>query len=248
MVMRCLIISLLVLPLALAFGQDEANDAQLQQYVQLLQPAMWRELDFVRQVCNLTPEQRPKVKAAADAAVKKAAKAITRPQGGVQSHPTAAAQMIRDSVADELKKSLTPQQLEHYADEDAGRTAARKDATIRSVVSKLDGAMYLTNEQREKIMAELNSSWERDWEKWLDMYQYGEQYFPEIPEKHVVPHLTDEQKIVWNGLQRTTIFGWNHGEQRQDDDWWNPKAAKKAKGKLAPAKGKGALLQPAKKS
>src|SRR5215204_1706980 len=40
-------------------GQDNANDARIQQYVQLLQPAMWSELYFVRQVCDLTPEQRP---------------------------------------------------------------------------------------------------------------------------------------------------------------------------------------------
>src|SRR5207237_5331123 len=41
-----------------------ADEARVQQYVQLLQPTMWRELDFVRQVCDLTPQQRPKAKAA----------------------------------------------------------------------------------------------------------------------------------------------------------------------------------------
>src|SRR5437762_11825854 len=56
-----------------------ADDGRVQQYVQLLQPTMWRELDFVRQVCDLTPEQRPKVKTAADAAVKEAAKAMLKP-------------------------------------------------------------------------------------------------------------------------------------------------------------------------
>jgi len=248
---RCPFIALLVLlglPPVVACGQDQEQDARVQQYVQLLQPAMWRELDFVRQVCDLTPEQRPKVKAAAEVTVKEAAKAMLQPQRQARSMPTAAAQMIHDNVYEALKKTLTPQQLDHYSAEDASRTAATKHATIRSVVSQLDGALYLTKEQREQIVAALDSSWQRDWEQWLTMHQYAGQYFPQVPEQHVVPHLTDEQKVVWNGLQKTTINAWHNNRQRQADDaWWNPVPAKVVKGKATAAKGKAALLQPAKK-
>src|SRR3954451_15570930 len=97
------------------------NDAQLQQYVQLLQPAMWQELNFIRQVCELTAEQRPKIRAAADVAVKEGAKAVLQPQraniNGVmvmRSQPTAGAQAIRDSLHEALKKTLTSEQLEQY--------------------------------------------------------------------------------------------------------------------------------------
>src|SRR2546425_6387578 len=82
---------LLALAASVSRGQEAAppvrnlaliagDEGRIQQYVQLLQPTMWRELDFIRQVCDLTPEQRPKVKTAADAAVKEAAKAMLKPQ------------------------------------------------------------------------------------------------------------------------------------------------------------------------
>jgi hypothetical protein len=252
MPLRCLsiaIATLCCLTAALARGQDEAN-GQIQQYVQLLLPSMWRELDFVRQVCDLTPEQRPKIKAAADAAVKAAAKNLFQPQRQGGSPPTAAAQAIHDGIHEALKKALTSEQLERYLAEDASRTAATKNATIRSVVSRLDGVMFLTTEQREEITAALNANWQRDWEHWLTMHQYGDQYFPQIPDQHVAPHLNSEQKVVWGGLQKTMIYGWHHnGRQQAGDAWWdaNPaQPAKAAKGKSQPAKGKGALLQPAK--
>src|SRR4051794_10538509 len=71
-------------------ARAQQNDAQIQQYVQLLQPAMWSELDFIRQVCDLAPEQRPQIKNAAEIATKEAAKAILQPQRGVLrlSQPT----------------------------------------------------------------------------------------------------------------------------------------------------------------
>src|SRR5437763_16854493 len=74
-----------------AAAVDAENDARVQQYVQMFQPALWKELDFVRQVCELTPQQRPKIKAAGDAAVKEAAKAMTQPQRQPRSTPMAGA-------------------------------------------------------------------------------------------------------------------------------------------------------------
>jgi hypothetical protein len=247
-------VALWCLPAVFARGQEEA-DGRVQQYVQLLLPSMWQELDFVRQVCDLKPDQRPKVKAAADAAVKVAAKHMVQPQRAGGHMPNAGAQEIHDSIRATLEKTLTSEQLERYVAEDTSRTAATKQATIRHAVSRLDGAMFLTQEQREKIMAALDASWQRDWEHWLTMHQYGEQYFPQIPDQQVVPHLNSEQKVVWDRLQRTTIWGWNNrGQQRADDAWWDPKPAdaakgkaQAAKGKAQPAKGKGAMLQPAKK-
>ena len=245
-------LALLGLSTALARGQDPAQDARVQQYVQMLQPAMWRELDFVRQVCDLAPEQRPKVKAAADAAVKEAAKAMLQPQRQARSMPTAAAQMIHDGVHEALKMILTSEQLENYSAEDASRTAATKHATISGVVSQLDGVLFLNAEQREKITVALDSNWQREWEQWLTMHQYAGQYFPQVPDQHVAPHLNADQKTVWSGLQKVMINAWHNGPRRQaDDNWWDPDIAAKAKAKAAKlpaAKGKAALLQPAKKA
>src|SRR3954453_8694454 len=131
MLIRCAVVMLVIIFCLGGIDARAQNDAQLQQYVQLLQPAMWQELNFIRQVCDLTPEQRPKIRAAADVAVKDGAKAVLQPQRAnvngvmvVRSQPTSGAQAIRDSLHETLKKTLTSEQLKRYEAEDAKRTEA----------------------------------------------------------------------------------------------------------------------------
>src|SRR5258708_5556351 len=119
MLIRCALVTLVLILCLFGIDARAQNDAQLQQYVQLLQPAMWQELNFIRQVCDLTAEQRPKIRTAADAAVKEGAKAVLQPQRAningmmvMRSQPTAGAQAIHDSLHATLKKTLTSEQLE----------------------------------------------------------------------------------------------------------------------------------------
>lgn len=266
--MRCLFVATFVFALAtyLVRGQDaeEARqqqlDARLQQYVQLLTPSMWNELDLVRQICDLTPEQRPVVKAAAEAAVKEAAKVIVQPQAvGVRnqiavvqrSQPTYGNQVIHDKLSESLKTILNEDQWKHYEQEDAARTAAKRKTTITATVALLDNAVYLSHEQREKISEALDKNWQREWEQWITMHQYNGQYFPQVPEQHVVPYLTAEQKVVWDGMQKIMINGWNNNRNRPPDDaWWNgngPPAAKAAAKNTMKNAGKAALLKPPQK-
>lgn len=222
------------------------DDGRVQQYVQLLQPTMWRELDFVRQTCDLTPDQRPKVKAAADAAVKEAARAMLKPQR--QPTTMIASKAVRDSIHDALKQTLTADQLEHFKTEATAREAATKKAAIQSVVSQIDGALFLTQEQREKICAALDSNWQPEWEHWLSMreHQFGEQYLPQVPDQQITPHLTAEQQTVWRGLQKISFNSWqNNGRRQPDDAWWtgkidNTAKAKALKVKVPPPKAAGA--------
>jgi hypothetical protein len=214
-----------------------ADDARIQQYVQLLQPAMWRELDFVRQVADLTPQQRPKIKAAADAAVKEAAKAMLKPQ----RQPTTifATKAVRDGINDVLKQTLTAEQLARFQAEAASREAAIKKAAIQSLVSQLDGILFLSSEQRDKLCASLDANWQPDWEYWLVMrqHQFGEQYLPQVPDQHIVPHLTAEQQVVWKGLQKIMFNAWqNNGRRQPDDGWWTGKTDNAAKAKAAKGK------------
>jgi hypothetical protein len=212
-----------------------ADDARLQQYVQLLQPTMWRELDFVRQVCDLTPEQRPKVKSAADAAVKEAAKAMLKPQR--QPQQVFAAKLVREGLNEALKKTLSAEQLEKFTAEETSREAAMKKAAIQGVVSQIDGALFLSKEQREKITAALDASWQPEWEHWLFMHQFDGQYLPQVPDQPVVPHLSAEQRVVWQGLQKVTINSWhNNGRRQADDAWWTGKTDNAAKAKAAKGK------------
>jgi len=225
-------------PAAAAAAADQAVevpadplDAQAMQYEQMLRPKMWRELEFIKQHGDLTREQRPPIKAAAEAGVKKAAKEVVqqfqRP-GNQQADPSA---VIRKDLLATLEKALSKEQMSHYQEGAARRAAALKKTTIRSVVSQLDGFLYLTREQRDKVTQELDANWQESWEQWLMMWQYGGTYFPMIPDQHLVPHLSDQQKSVWQGVQKISPGFWGGGGLRQqaDDAWWEGKEETEAK-------------------
>jgi hypothetical protein len=206
-------------------------DAQAQQYEQMLQPKMWRELEFIRKTCDLTREQRPKIKAAADASLKKAAKEVMRGMQRPDGQGDAGT-FIRKEMRTTLEKTLTPEQMARYTEETAKRAAVRKKATLRSVVAQLDGYLYLSREQRDKVMQELQTNWKDDWESWIIIgQQYGGSYFPMIPDQHLVPHLNEKQKSVWQGVQKVNPGFWGGGGLRQqgNDDWWEGKEETEAK-------------------
>ena len=221
--------------------QQEQLDAQAQQYVQMMQPLLWRELDFVRQNCDLAPEQRPKIKAAAETGLKQAARDMIQPRRGGAQTPEAAGKTIGAEITKALKESLSGEQLARYEAENTKRRAAEKQAAIYSAVATIDGALFLTKEQREKIVTELDSHWRQEWDQWLQMWQYAGQYYPQVPDTYVVPHLNEEQKTVWRGLQKVSFSSWGGGfmeRKAADDEWWEGKPpAAKGKGK-AKAKAK----------
>lgn len=219
----------------------DALDAQAMQYEQMLKPKMWKELEFIRQTCDLTREQRPKIKAAALASTKTAAKQLLqqmqRPQPPGQENLPALT--IRKDLQKTLETTLTKEQLATYQEAVAKRSAALKATTIKSVVSQLDGFLYLTREQRDKITAGLDQNWKESWESWLMIWQYGGNYFPMIPDEQIVPHLNEKQKSVWQGVQKVNPSVWSGGHRQQPDDpWWDGKEESKPKGaRAAPAQG-----------
>ncbi len=216
---------------------EAGGDGQVQQYEQMMRPRMWRELEFIRQNCELTPDQRPQIKAAAEASVKQAAKDFVkgRRQGGQATVGTA----IRNDLIKTLEKTLTPEQMTHYREVAARRTASIKSTTIRTTVAKLDNFLYLSREQRDKVSASLTENWKEDWEQWLMLWRYGGMYFPTVPDKELVPHLNAQQKQVWKGAQKINASFWG-GEQQQDDEdkWWTGKEDDQPKAKSGEADSK----------
>jgi hypothetical protein len=216
------------------------NDAQVQQlaqqYLNQLRPVLMTELEFIRQVCDLPKEQRPKVKAAGEESLKEAAKDFAKLQlsrrqvvhiHGVDNSQPEPRTTIRKGLAKALQKSLTTEQMTRYTEEAAKRVADRKQAAILWLVARLDGTLYLTADQREKISAAISSQWQEKWENWLAMYQYGDQYFPTVPDQCIVAHLSDDQKSIWGGLQKIEISIWNFGggQVQAPDDWWGDEPA-----------------------
>ena len=220
-----------------------AVDAQVQQWIpqftQQYRPILTTELNFNRQMCDLKPEQRPKVKAAGEAAVTQVVRRMAEQQGramrgvNVVERETAAPpeprRFILDTLSKALKETLTEEQMTKYTDESAKRTALRKRAAMQCAVALLDANLCLTVEQRDKITESVSAKWQSEWESWLMLSQYGGQYFPEIPDDLIVSHLNVEQKSVWNGFQKVSFGHWGgDGQEQQNDGWWGDEPAKGA--------------------
>ena len=191
-----------------------ANDPQMQQFIphftQQFRPILLAELNFIRQTCDLIPAQRPKIKAAGEEALAEAVKAMAQQQVRQNGNtvPRDGRRTIRDALEKVLKETLTPEQMEKYTAEATRRTALRKRAAILNVVARLDTSMCLTKDQRQKITESISSSWQEKWEQWLMMSVYGDQYVPIVPDNLLVAHLNEDQKAVWNGLQKVDFTFW----------------------------------------
>ena len=219
-----------------------AVDAQVQQWIpqftQQYRPLLVIELNFIRQACDLKPEQRPKIKAAGEAAVTQVVRRMAEQQrramrGGNfverDAPPANPRQFILDALAKALKETLTEDQLARYTEESAKRTALRKRAATQCAIALIDSQLCLTVEQREKITESVSANWQPQWESWLTLSQYGGQYFPTIPDQHIATHLSAEQKSVWNGFQKVEFGFWDgNGMEQQNDGWWGDEPDKAA--------------------
>lgn len=215
-----------------------ADDAKLKQWIpqftEQYRPILLRELNFIRQTCDLTVAQRPKVKAAGEAALKKAVRRTAEVQvnqmAGRSSQQVDPSKVIRDDLMRALATTLTPEAMEKFTDAVDKRTALRKRAAILCAVARMDSVLCLTNEQRDKITSSITAAWQDRWEQWLMLNIYGEQYFPTVPDAQVVPHLNADQKTVWSGLQKVDFGFWNGGGQAEaNDGWWGDEPAKVVK-------------------
>lgn len=215
------------------------NDAQLkqmkEQYKQQLRPVLLSELAFIRLTCDIPQEKRKAVLAAGRAVVDEAAQKIAEQQNRNRNNVRVAVQAntlvndppkaIRAALDAALKDALSEEQLKVYREEAAHRKEQIKQAAIHSAVARLDGMLCLTPESREKITTTIGENWQESYERWLQIHQYGDQYFPSIPDQLVSVHLNPEQRQIWTGLQKIGIGGWGGGNviiggAANDDGWW----------------------------
>ena len=140
--------------------------------------------------------------------------------GELQSQPFPPG-IIRAGLLKSLEQTLTAEQLARYKAEAKARAEQRKRATILSAIARLDSALSLTKEQREKLDEAISTKWRDEWEQWLMVSRYGDQYFPQVPQDVVIPHLDSEQRVVWNSLQKIGVGFHGSFVQPQDDEaWW----------------------------
>jgi hypothetical protein len=222
-----------VMPPPSLIHADAPNDAMVQQWIQQYRPYLLTELNFIRQMCDLPKEQRPKIKAAGEAGLREAATKFAKTQQrrqGIDVSQFSPRTIIRQALEQALKETLTEEQMARYTAEAAARTAQHKRAVILSVVSRLEGALCLTGDQREEITKTLTSNWQDKWESWLTVHQYGDLYFPQVPDQNIVPCLNEQQRSVWSGFQKIVV-NQNVGpaaQQLDDAEWWGDLPEKRA--------------------
>lgn len=214
--------------------EDDRREVQIKQVLpqlaQSYRPVLSSELAFIRIICEIPKEQRAKIKAAGEKGLQQAARQLAEQQfGGNRLVAIARDQRslpdprrtVRAALAEALKTTLTAEQFARYKSETDKRDARRKRAAIRTAVSQFDAVLSLNAAQRQAIEDSIDSHWQDRWEQWLMLADYGGQYFPTVPGDLVTPHLNEEQRSVWNGLQRIEIgFSSGGGEMIADDGWW----------------------------
>ncbi|MEI8021687.1 MAG: hypothetical protein WCH39_25990, partial [Schlesneria sp.] len=171
------------------------------------------ELNFIQSVCSdLTPQQRSKIKWAAESSVKQAAKQRAvfardlerrQPVDFDKAMPVPR-KMIRDAVAKAVEETLSKEQTVRFKNEAADRTAQRKEAAILFVVSRLDDCLFLDAEQRHRISDRIASNWKDRWEEWFKLTERPNT-FPCRLDECVVPQLNADQESTWQGLLKWDI-------------------------------------------
>ncbi len=195
-------------------------DPMVQQFMPQFRQMLSTELHFVRTVCEPTPEQYKTIKAAGDTSLKLAIKKFAEvqkkmQQGGMrpgqqQEYPDPR-KLIAEGLVQSVKHTLPADQANRYDVELEKRAAARKRVAVINLVAKLDKDLVLTAEQRSKLTDSLDSNWKGAWGQQLEVFMYGDQFLPVLPDEQVLPILNEKQKEIWKGTaknQNTVWGGW----------------------------------------
>jgi hypothetical protein len=196
------------------FDVNVNMNPMIQQFEQQGRPIVRGELLFVRHICNLTPEQLRPISRETDQTLKDVAKKIVddqqngrlirmRGQGSTTPDPGL---QLQEGLALVIKKHLTPDQYARYRSEFDKRSANRKQAALSFLVDSLDRELVLSSQQREKVAESLSSHWDDGWCMYMEYILLGNQFYPHSLDQYVTPLLNDNQKKVWQGVQKIGGF------------------------------------------
>jgi hypothetical protein len=209
-------------------NNDDAVVRQVeQQYGAQIRQVHRTEMHLMRIVAEPTKEQYEKIAADGVTAMKAAAKkyADAMNGNGFIGDEFDPRKSIAEVIAQSVRSTLSPEQFARYEKELKLRTAARKRMVVSNLVSMVDGILILRPDQREKIREILNDNWNEIWDQ-PQLYMYGRQYIPPMPDAKINPILTDTQRTVWQGVQKMNVrFGMNGRNARAinipDEAWDN---------------------------
>ena len=192
-------------------------DAIEKQFTRRFRAALRTELNFVRAVCDPTPEQIDQIteslekyradvlKRGSDVQKRLARKGLeaqaVNGQWIASNYPDAR-QVLRASLPRTVKAHLTGEQIERFQRELDKRNLDRTQAAAHILVAQLDRDLNLSAEQREKLTESLTSHWNAAWAQQFEVFlQQGNQFAPNLTVKLVAPFLSQEQRRIWRGSQ-----------------------------------------------
>lgn len=199
-------------------GGMVANEAIAQRNLARIRPILNSELRLVRLICeDLTMEQRAKIRSEIETQLKELVKE-SKPQrkvnGGTTPFPASA---VRNALALLVKREVSAECATMYQEEVDHRIALRKQASIMTVVSRIDAILLLSPEQCDAITSAVKSNWQDDWETWIT---YPPEIFPQPIDQYVVPHLTEAQAEIWMLQQKAFYERGERAVNGNDDGWW----------------------------
>jgi len=209
------------------------ND-QVQQFVQQFRPMVRTEYYFIRNVCDLTKDQRKEVAREGEHAVLAAARRFAEEQqkmmrggwrpGTEQPDPH---RLLEEVLTKTVPPLLTSAQAVRYKEELEKRAASRKQAALDNLVAKLDQDLVLDSDQREKISSSLSSHWNDAWCQSLQMLMNIENFFPNVPDNLIVPFLTEHQRSSWQRIPKNqnVFFGFAFNGMAENDPLDDPELA-----------------------
>lgn len=201
-----------------------------QQYINIL----YSELQAVRSQCEVPKDARPEVYKAAEEAYDKALEEYVR----AMYFPTnngqrggALRSAVRASLVALLEKKLPAGEFTKLKTSSSERAEMRKEICIECVIAKLDEMMRLTKEQRASITKSIKDNWIDEWESWLMLWQYEDNYLPQVDDALIVTHLTPQQRRIWQQAQKISMRGEMHSEFAGEFDaaYWSVNVEKAAR-------------------
>ena len=191
-----------------------------------LRPLIESELYFAQVVCNLTKEQQAAIRVAGDACLKDVSQNLLMSQQFLQGVFNSLGlpmkleprKRIQQELAKSFKNILSAEQMTMFDEECERRNASRQLALAQNLVAKLDKALILSADQRDKLSVRLFANWTESWENSLQTWQDNEDYFPDIPDKYVAPLLNPEQRLVWSELHK---IGADELDFEFEQELWN---------------------------
>lgn len=200
-------------------GVVGGGDQFEQQFAAQFRMLLKTELHFVRTICQPTAEQDKVIRVAGEVSLKQAVKTFAETQKKLQQGGFRAGQqpqfpdprtLIAEGLTKSVEATLPADKAQKYRVELEKRAAARKRVGLLNLVARLDKDLVLTADQRQKLTAALSAHWQDAWVQQLELYLYGEQFFPILPDNQVEPILNDKQKQVWRAIPKNqnAIWGW----------------------------------------